>query len=77
MKQFVFGCILFICGIFGGTGWVLARAIMASAHGWVDLGHLFVFGLRDWGVERFFIIAFYLIAVIGAVIAIKSIKEDK
>ena len=77
MRQFIFGCILFICGVFGGTGWVLARAIMASAHGWVDLSHLLLFGLDDWNLERFFIISFYLIAVIGAVIAIKAIIEEK
>ena len=77
MKKFIFGCILMLSGIFGGTGWVLSRAIMASSHGWDSLSHLFSFGLDNWWVERFFIIAFYIIAIIGAIIVIKDLKEDK
>lgn len=77
MKKFIFGCVLMLGGILGGTGWVLSRAIMASSLGWDSLSHLFDFGLNNWWAERFFIIAFYIIAVIGAVIAIKALKEDK
>ena len=75
MKKFIFGCILMVSGILGGTGWVLARAIMASPHGWASLSHLFSFS-SDWWTERFFIIAFYTIAIIGAVIVLKTLKED-
>ena len=75
MKKFIFGCVLVFSGVLGGTGWVLARAIMASAHGWESLSHLFSIGL-GWGAERFFIAVFYALAIIGTVIAIKAIKED-
>ena len=77
MKKLIFCCVLMLSGVLGGTGWVLARAIMASAHGWESLSHLFSFGLNSWGAERFFIAVFYALAIIGTVIAIKAIKEDK
>lgn len=77
MKKFIFGCVLMLGGIFGGTGWVLSRAVMASSRGWDSLAHLFSFGLDNWWTERFFITVFYLIAAIGAVIMIKALKEDR
>lgn len=76
MKKFIFGCILMVSGILGGTGWVLARASMAASLGWASLSHLFSFS-SDWWAEQFFIIAFYSIAIIGAVIVLKTLKEDK
>lgn len=77
MKKFIFGCVLMFSGILGGTGWVLSRAIMASSYGWENLSHLFSLSLNGWRVERFFIIAFYTVAILGAVIALKALKEDK
>ena len=35
MKKFIFGCVLMLCGIIGGTGWLIASAI--SKNGYSDL----------------------------------------
>lgn len=35
MKKFIFGCVLMLCGIIGGTGWLIASAI--AKNGYSDL----------------------------------------
>ena len=62
-----------LCGIIGGTGWLIASASIVQGGAWSTV--LNVFEFRD--IEPYIIILFYAIAVVGTVVAIKALKEDK
>lgn len=73
MKKLIFGCALMLCGIIGGTGWLVASASIVQGGAWSTV--LNVFDLS--GIECYIILLFYAFAVIGTVIAAKALKEDK
>ena len=73
MKKFIFGCVLMLCGIIGGTGWLIASASVVQDGAWSTV--LNVFSLCD--PECYIIILFYVLAVVGAGAAIKAIKEER
>ncbi len=76
MKKLIFGCTLMLLGAICGTGWLVAYSSLVEAGAWSSLFNIFPivgFGRKDGYV----VILFYIIAVVGAVIAIRSIKQDK
>ncbi len=73
MKKFIFGCILMLCGVIGGTGWLIAKMLLVQPGAWST-----VFGIFHVGdLEGYIVMVFYIIAIVGMVIAIKSMREDK
>ena len=73
MKKLIFGCILMLCGIIGGTGWLIASASIVQGGAWSTVLNVFGFGRP----ECYVIILFYARAVVGTVVATKALKEDK
>lgn len=73
MKKLIFGCILMLCGITGGTGWLIASVSIVQAGAWSTILNVFYFGKT----ECYIIILFYALAIVGAVVATKALKEDK
>lgn len=76
MKKLIFGCFLMLTGAICGTGWLLAQAVRVEPGAWSSMLNMFPivgFGRPD----GYIVIAFYLIAVIGAVIAIRAFKDKQ
>ena len=72
MKKLILGCALMLCGVIGGTGWLIARASIVEGGAWSTLLNAFDFG----DVECYIILLFYALAIVGTIIAIKATKED-
>lgn len=72
MKKLIFGCALMLCGVIGGTGWLIAYCSLVQGGAWSTVMHVF-----DRVPECFIIIAFYAVAVFGAVAAVTALKEKK
>ena len=72
MKKLIFGCTLMLCGIIGGTGWLIASASIVQGGAWSTVLNVFSFGKT----EGYIIILFYVLAVVGVVVATKALKED-
>lgn len=73
MKKLIFGCTLMLCGAICGTGWLIAfccACVEPSA--WSTVLNIFGFGRTD----GYIVILFYILAIVGAVITIKALKED-
>lgn len=66
MKKLILGCTLMLCGVIGGTGWLMTAMTLIS-HNFLKLG-------RE---SLVILLPFYILAVAGAVIAIKAMKEEK
>ncbi len=76
MKKLIFGCTLMLFGAICGTGWLIAQAVRIEPGAWSTM--LNMFPIIGFGrIDGYIVILFYFIAVVGAVIAIKSLKEDK
>ncbi|MCM1541974.1 MAG: hypothetical protein NC121_12030 [Blautia sp.] len=76
MKKLLFGCFLMLSGIIGGSAWLIAASNLVQDGAWSTMANIFPvigFGRKD----GYFVILFYALAVAGAVIAIKGMKEDK
>ena len=71
MKKFIFGCVLMLCGIIGGTSWLIASASIVQGGAWSTV--LNVFDFAD--PECYIIPMFYAIAVVGTVTAVRELKE--
>ena len=62
-----------LLGAICGTGWLLAYSNLVQAGAWSSM-------LNIWGFNRldgYVIILFYAISIFGAIIALKSMKDDK
>ena len=66
MKKLFLGCTMMLCGVIGGTGWLIASMALIS-HNFLKLG-------RE---SLIILLPFYILAVVGAVIAVKAMKEEK
>ena len=73
MKNLIFGCALMICGVIGGTGWLIAGVSIVQGGAWSTVLNVFDFGI----VESYVILLFYALAVVGTIIAARASKEDK
>jgi len=66
MKKLIFGCTLMICGVVGGTGWLIPGGAYSSIQ-----------GFQFDNPECYIVLFFYAIAVLGTVIAVKALKDEK
>lgn len=73
MKKLIFGCVLMLCGIIGGTGWLIASVSIVQGGAWSTVLNVFNFART----ECYIIILFYALSVVGTVVATKALKEDK
>ncbi len=71
MKKIIFGCVLMLCGAICGTGWIMAYTSLVQPGAWSSITN--IFGRPD----GYIVILFYILAIAGAVIAIKAMREDK
>ena len=62
-----------LCGVIGGTGWLIASVSIVQDGAWSSILNVFNFG----DVECCIILLFYALAIVGAVIATKALKENK
>ena len=76
MKRLIFGCVLMMTGVIGGTGWLIAYSNLVHPGDWVSFIDIFE-GIGYGTVDKYIICLFYAIAIIGTVISIRSFKEDK
>ena len=75
MKKFILGCIMMLCGIIGGTGWLVAYSNIVQAGVWRTMLNLFpIIGFGR--VDGYIVMLFYIVAIVGAFIAFKSLKEE-
>ncbi len=72
MKKLIFGCALMLCGVMGGTGWLIAGASLVQGGAWSTVLNVFDFGRP----ECYVILLFYALAVFGAFVSIKTLKEN-
>lgn len=70
MKKVFFGCMLMLTGIIGGSSWLIAESNLIQPGAWSSM-----LNLKSTG--SIIIILFYVLAVVGGIIAIKALKEDK
>ena len=66
IKKLILGCTLMLCGVTGGTGWLMTAMTLIS-HNFLKLG-------RE---SLIILLPFYILAIAGAVIAVKAMKEEK
>ena len=61
MKKVVFGSALMLCGMIGSAGWMIVDAI----GGW-------------WSnLDEIFALSYFIVSVVGMIIAITGLKKDK
>lgn len=76
MKKLILGCTLMLCGVIGGTGWLIAAGSLVEKGAWSSILNLFP--LIGFGrPEGYVVLLFYVVAVVGAVLAIQAWKSDK
>ncbi len=77
MKKIILGCTLMLCGVIGGTGWIIAYVLRLASYssGWISVMESFnETGRLSSDIYIAFI--FYIIAVIGLGIAVYSFKDS-
>jgi hypothetical protein len=73
MKKFIWGCVLMLCGMIGGTGWLIASASLVQGGAWSTVLNVFDFG----DVACYIILLFYALAVVGAIVSTKALKRNE
>ncbi len=73
MKKFIFGCALMIAGMIGFSGCLLAQISLVQPGAWSGFFNVFSFD----EIEAYIILAFFIVSIVGTVIAVQSLKEDK
>lgn len=71
MKKMIFGCALMISGMIGAVGWLIASVSLVQDGAWSSLFNVFS------DIEGWIVILFFMAAVIGGIMAARSLKEDK
>ncbi len=75
MKKLILGCSLMLCGTIAGTGWLMAYASLVEPSAWSSMTNLFP--IMGFGrLDGYIVLAFYALAVVGAVMAIKAVRAD-
>lgn len=72
MKKLIFGCVLMLCGVIGGTGWLIAEASLVEKGAWSTVLNVFDF----CRLECYIILLFYALSFAGAFISIKALREN-
>lgn len=76
MKKRIFGRVLMLFGAICGTGWLPAFSNLVEPAAWSTL--LNIFPIVGFGhADGYIVLLFYAIAVLGAVLAVQALKEDK
>ncbi len=76
MKRLIFGCALMLCGAICGTGWIVAYTSLVQPGAWSSITNMFpIIGFGR--IDGYIVISFYILAIAGAVIAVKAMREDK
>ncbi len=76
MKKFIFGCVLMICGTVIGSSWLIAYTSLIKPGAWTSFFPIITtIGFNR--VEGYIIVISYLLAIVGTIIAIKSMRDDK
>jgi len=70
MKKMIFGCTLILFGAICGTGWLNAYANIVQSGAWSTM--FMILNQPDGYIVLFF----YLISIVGTVIAVKALKEE-
>lgn len=70
MKKLIFGCSLMVCGIIASSAWLIANAFLVEPGSWSSITNIFD------GIDGIIIIIFFAVAVLGAIIAVRSLKKD-
>ena len=70
MKKLIFGCTLILSGIIGASAWIIAHAFLVEPGAWSSVTNIF------GGIDGIVVILFFAIAVLGAIIAMRAMKED-
>ena len=66
-----------LSGILGASAWMISHAILVGPGAWSNIMTMMPFvGFRS-SVDGAMVLLFYLMAIVGAVIAIKEILKDK
>ena len=60
MKKVIFGSALMICGMISSVGWFIVDAI----------------GGRWGGLDEIFALSFFVVFIIGVIVAISGLKRD-
>lgn len=71
MKKLIFGCALMISSIIVSSSWLIATACIVEPGAWSSIMTIF------WDADGIVVILFFALAVLGAIIAIRSLKDDK
>lgn len=70
MKKFILSCFVFLAGVVGAIGWLIACA--AKVDGGISTVLACVYGM-DWA----FIVAFLLLALAGLILAVMEAGKEK
>ena len=76
MKKFILGCVLMICGIMGGTGWIIAYALLLGSNSWISIIES-IYAIGKVSPDIYIAIIFYAFFIIGLAITIDNLMEDK
>ena len=72
MKKFILGCVLMLCGIIGGTGWLIASVSTVQGGAWSTVFNVFYFRKP----EAYIIVLFYVLSAAGTAIAVRELKAS-
>ena len=70
MKKLIFGCTLILSGMIGSSAWIIAHAILVEPGAWSSITNIF------GSIDGIVVILFLVIAILGAIIAMRAMKED-
>jgi len=71
MKKLIFGCTLMLAGMIGSAAWLVAGASLVQGGAWSTLLNMFN------RIDGWIVLAFFAVAVVGAVIALRALKEEE
>lgn len=74
MKKVILGCTLMICGVIGGTGWLLAVAFLAGPGALASITDILPL-LGEGKIEGYIAVVFYIIALVGVVLTLNNLGE--
>lgn len=78
MKKIILGCTLMLCGVIGGTGWIIAYVLRIGLEWNPNMFGSVMECSYELGrsSDIYIAIIFYIVAVIGLVVAVNSIMGD-
>lgn len=77
MKKFILGCVLIFSGIAGGTGWLIAAAIIQGSGASPSLLEALANMENPLRRDAFVVIIFYIIAILGGILVAQNIRDEK